>query len=54
MTEVLYDPINNEFYLFTGTFELDKQNKTMILYLQTRRRNIKIVEANQLFHIGWL
>ena len=54
MTEILYDPINNELFLFTGAFEVDVEKKTMTLYLQTRRKRIKIVEATQLAHIGWL
>ena len=54
MTEVLYCPINNELFLFTGCYELDVQTKTMLLYLQTTRKRIKIVEATQLVHIGWL
>lgn len=54
MTEVLYCPINNELLLFTGCFELDVQTKTMVFYLQTRRKRIKIVEATQIIHIGWL
>lgn len=54
MTEVLYCPINNELLLFTGCYEFDVQTKTMLLYLQTTRKRIKIVEANQLVHIGWL
>lgn len=48
MTEVLYCPINNELLLSTGCFELDVQTKTMILYLQTNRKRIKIVEAAQI------
>ncbi len=54
MSEVLYCPINNELLLFTGCYELDVQTEKMILYLQTRRKRIKIVEATQLTHIGWL
>lgn len=54
MTEVLYCPINNELLLFTGSYELDIEKKKMILYLQTNRKRIKIVEAGQLVHIGWL
>jgi hypothetical protein len=54
MTEVLYCPINNELLLSTGCFELDAQTKTMVIYLETRRKRIKIVEATQLVHIGWL
>ena len=54
MTEVLYCPINNEIFLFTGCYELDVQTKTMLLYLQTNRKRIKIAEASQLVHIGWL
>ena len=54
MTEVLYCPINNELLLFTGCYEIDIQTNTMFLYLQTTRKRIKIVEATQLVHIGWL
>jgi hypothetical protein len=54
MAEILYCPKNNELLLFTGAFELDVQTKTMILYLQTRRKRMITVEANELVHIGWL
>ena len=54
MTEVLYCPINNELFLFTGCYELDVQTNEMILYLHTNRNGIKIVEAAQLVHIGRL
>ena len=54
MTEVLYDPINNELFFFTGAFEFDVERKTMTLYLQTKRKCFKIVKAAQLVHIGWL
>ena len=54
MTEVLYDPINNELFFFTGAFEFDTEKNTMTLYLQTRRKRIKIVDATQIVHIGWL
>jgi hypothetical protein len=53
MTEILYCPKNNELLLF-GSFKLDAKNKTMILYLQTRRKRMKAVEASELVHIGWL
>jgi hypothetical protein len=54
MSEILYDPINNELVLFTGAFEFDVERKTMTFYLQTNSKRIKIVEATQLVHIGWL
>jgi len=54
MTEILYCPINNQLFLFTGCYELDIQTKTMLLYLQTNRKRRKVVEATQLIHIGWL
>lgn len=54
MIEVLYCPVNNEMFLFTGAFEIDTKKHTMILYLQTTRKRIKMIEANQLVHIGWL
>ena len=54
MTEILYCPKNNELLLFTGAYELDTQSKTMILYLQTRRKRMVTVVASELVHIGWL
>lgn len=54
MTEVLYCPINNELLLSTGCYEFDVQTNAMILYLYTNRKRIKIIEATQLVHIGWL
>jgi hypothetical protein len=54
MTEILYCPKNNELLLFTGAFELDTKSKTMILYLQTRRKRMKAVAVSELVHIGWL
>jgi hypothetical protein len=54
MTEILYCPKNNELLLFTGAYELDTQNKIMILYLQARRRRMVTVAASELVHIGWL
>jgi hypothetical protein len=54
MTEILYCPKNNELLLFTGAFVLDLQTKTMILYLQTRRKRIVTIAAYHLVHIGWL
>ena len=54
MTEILYCPKNNELLLFTGCYELDVQTKTMILYLQTRRKRMVTVAASELVHIGWL
>lgn len=54
MTEVLYCPINNQIFLFTGAFEVDAENKILKVYLQTNRKRIKIIEATQLVHIGWL
>lgn len=54
MTEILYCPINNELLLFTGVFEIDTKKNTMTLYLQTKRKRIKMIEANQLVYIGWL
>lgn len=52
--EVLYCPKNNELLLFTGCYEIDIRKNTMILYLQTRRKRIVIVEASELVHVGWL
>jgi hypothetical protein len=54
MTEILYCPKNNEFLLFTGAYEFDVQTKTIILFLQTRRKRMKAVAAGELVHIGWL
>ena len=54
MTEILYCPKNNELLLFTGACEVDTQSKTVILYLQTRRKRIVTVAASELVHIGWL
>jgi len=54
MTEILYCPKNNELLLFTGCYELDMQAKTMILYLQTRRKRMRVMAASELVHIGWL
>jgi hypothetical protein len=54
MTEILYCPKNNEFFLFTGAFEIDEKKKTIVLYLQTRRKRMKAVAASELVHIGWL
>jgi hypothetical protein len=54
MTEILYCPKNNELLLFTGACELDTQSKTMILYLQARRKRMVVAKASELIHIGWL
>ncbi len=54
MTEILYCPKNNELLLFTGACELDTKKKTMVLYLQTRRKRMVNVAASELVHIGWL
>jgi hypothetical protein len=54
MIEVVYCPVNNEIFIFTGCFDLDVQTKTIRAYLQTKRKGIKIAEASQLVHIGWL
>jgi hypothetical protein len=54
MTEILYCPKNNELLLFTGAYEVDVQNKIMILYIQTSRKRMKKIEASKLVHIGWL
>lgn len=52
--EVLYCPKNNELLLFTGCYEFDVKNKTMTLYIQTRSKKMKKIEASELVHIGWL
>lgn len=63
MTEVLYDPINNELYLFNGMFEVDMKRHTMTIYvmrskklgmaLKSKDKTFK-VDAKSLVHIGWL
>lgn len=63
MTEVLYDPINNELYLFNGMFEVDAKKHTMTIYvmsakklgmaLKSKDKTFK-VDAKSLVHIGWL
>ena len=63
MTEVLYDPINNEIYLFDGKFEVDTKRHTITIYvmsseklgmaLKSKDKTIK-VNAKALVHIGWL
>lgn len=54
MIEILYCPKNNELLLFTGACEVDLQNNTMILYLQTSCKGMWIAKASELVHIGWL
>lgn len=59
MTEVLYDPINNEIYLFDGNFEVDENSKKITICLITDgalKNDAKLtsVKVDQLFHIGWL
>jgi hypothetical protein len=54
MTEILYCPKNNELLLFTGAYEFNVQTKTMILYMQTKRKRMVTVAASELVHIGWL
>ena len=54
MTEILYCPKSKEILLFTGTYEFDTQNNTMVIYLHTRRKQLMSVEASELVHIGWL
>ena len=34
--------------------EINIQTNTMLLYLQTTRKRVRIVEATRLIHIGWL
>lgn len=63
MTEVLYDPINNEIYLFNGKFEVDTKRMTIIIYvtgskklgmaLKSKDKTIK-VNFKKVVHIGWL
>lgn len=63
MTEVLYDPINNELYLFNGMFEVDTKRHTMTIYvMRPKKLGITLknkdkafkVNAKKLIHIGWL
>lgn len=56
MTEVLYDLINNEIYLFEGNFEIDKDSKkiTIVLLKDKRLRKRLNVKLDQIIHIGWL
>jgi hypothetical protein len=63
MTEVLYDPINDELYLFNGMFEVDTKRHEIKIYvirstklgmaLKIKDKTVKI-EAKNLVHIGWL
>lgn len=63
MTEVVYDPINNEIYLFDGKFEVDTKKHRLIVYvtgstklgmaLKSKDKTIK-VNAEELVHLGWL
>jgi hypothetical protein len=63
MTEVLYDPINNEIYLFNGMFEVDTKGYTVTIYVAGSKKlgialksdcNFLKVDAKSLVHIGWL
>ena len=63
MTEVLYDPINNELYLFNGMFEVDTKRHTMTIYVMSAKKlgmalksKDKVLKVNtkELVHIGWL
>lgn len=63
MTEVLYDPINNELYLFNGMFKVDTKRHTMRIYvmrskklgmaLKSKDKTFK-VDAKSLVRVGWL
>jgi hypothetical protein len=63
MTEVLYDPINDELYLFNGMFEVDTKRHEIKIYvirstklgmaLKIKDKTVEI-EAKNLVHIGWL
>lgn len=63
MNEVLYDPVNNELYLFNGIFEVDIKRHTMTIYVAGSKKlgmalksdsNFLKVNAKSLVHIGWL
>ncbi len=63
MTEILYDPINDELYLFTGIFEVDTKRHAITIYeirskklgmaLKSKDKTVEI-DAKSLVHIGWL
>lgn len=55
MTEVLYCPVSNRIFLFSGVFELDTEKKVMTLYVYgEKRRDIELLDSKNLVHIGWL
>lgn len=55
MSEILYDQVNNVLFLFSGEFELDTEKKVMTLYVYGKnRKSIKLIDAKNLTHIGWL
>lgn len=55
MTEVLYCPVSNELVLFSGIFEVDAENKVMVLYIYGRKGcKVKKLSSKDLVHIGWL
>lgn len=55
MTEVLYCPINNELFLFTGKYKLDKKSMRITICLQCNNpRKKREINVKSLKHIGWL
>lgn len=56
MTEVLYDIVNNQIYLFEGNFEIDNKSKRITIVLVSGKKLYKTpkVKIGQLVHIGWL
>jgi hypothetical protein len=55
MIEILYCPITNEIFLFSGLFELDEKKKVMTIYVYGRNKyKIIKVNAKSLTHLGWL
>jgi len=55
-TEILYCPISNELFLFSGVYKLDTKKMEMTLYLYCSRNKVKKRKQKviSLKHIGWL
>jgi hypothetical protein len=63
MTEVLYDPINDELYLFNGMFEVDTKRHAITVYaIRSKKLNMTLkskdktveIDTKSLVLIGWL
>lgn len=55
MTEVLYCPVTNEIFIFSGLFELNANKKVMTIYVYGRSGyKITKINAKSLTHLGWL